>query len=366
MAVNRYYSSLAQDTTLTSGISSSSTSIVVAATTGFPSQTPFVLALDYNNALEELVTVTNVTGLTLTISRADAGKGSNTVGAAVAHAVGSVVRHVITAQDLTEAQSHIAATGSVHGITGPVVTFLANPTSANLLAAVTDETGSGSLVFATGPTLSGPTLSSPVITGTINASGSTGPSGTFLQSTGTGVAWASATQSTSYTLIGSTNFGTTNASTINFGSLSGYNKYMVVAGGIYSGTTGTCNFTINGDTGSNYSYTFANPAVNQGQSGYITAGTNDYNMNTSWTNINTFLSDRGANKGLILFIDGAGSTAPKTISGWAYGYQYEYPVYIPSLGMFSGVYNGTSAVTSITFNNNATATGGTVYLYGSK
>lgn len=40
-----------------------------------------------------------------------------------------------------------------------VATFLATPTSANLAAAVTDETGSGSLVFGTSPTLDAPTIS---------------------------------------------------------------------------------------------------------------------------------------------------------------------------------------------------------------
>ena len=39
--------------------------------------------------------------------------------------------------------------------------FLANPTSANLRAAVTDETGTGSLVFATSPTLVTPALGTP-------------------------------------------------------------------------------------------------------------------------------------------------------------------------------------------------------------
>ena len=179
MAINRYYSAVAQDTTITSGISSSSTTVAVGSVTGFPS-VPFVLALDYNNSLEELVTVTNVSGLTLTISRANAGLGSSTVGTPVAHGAGATVRHVITAQDLTETQAHIAATGAVHGITGSAATFLANPTSANLLAAVTDETGTGSLVFSTGPTISGPSISSPVITGTIAASGSTGSAGQML------------------------------------------------------------------------------------------------------------------------------------------------------------------------------------------
>jgi len=45
------------------------------------------------------------------------------------------------------------------GINGTgVATFLATPSSANLLAAVTDETGTGALVFATSPTLITPTL----------------------------------------------------------------------------------------------------------------------------------------------------------------------------------------------------------------
>jgi len=42
-----------------------------------------------------------------------------------------------------------------------VQTWLANPTSANLRAAVTDETGTGSLVFATSPTLVTPNLGTP-------------------------------------------------------------------------------------------------------------------------------------------------------------------------------------------------------------
>jgi len=42
-----------------------------------------------------------------------------------------------------------------------VQNWLANPTSANLRAAVTDETGTGSLVFATSPTLVTPALGTP-------------------------------------------------------------------------------------------------------------------------------------------------------------------------------------------------------------
>jgi hypothetical protein len=42
-----------------------------------------------------------------------------------------------------------------------ITTFLATPSSANLAAAVTNETGSGALVFATSPTLTTPVLGTP-------------------------------------------------------------------------------------------------------------------------------------------------------------------------------------------------------------
>jgi hypothetical protein len=53
------------------------------------------------------------------------------------------------------------AIGSVTGLGTGVATFLATPTSANLATAVTDETGSGALVFATSPTLVTPILGTP-------------------------------------------------------------------------------------------------------------------------------------------------------------------------------------------------------------
>jgi hypothetical protein len=53
------------------------------------------------------------------------------------------------------------AVGSITGLGTGVATWLATPSSANLLAAMTDETGSGSLVFATSPTLVTPILGTP-------------------------------------------------------------------------------------------------------------------------------------------------------------------------------------------------------------
>jgi hypothetical protein len=56
----------------------------------------------------------------------------------------------------------------VSGLGTGVATFLATPSSANLATAVTDETGSGALVFGTSPTLSTPTLNDPKINLTID------------------------------------------------------------------------------------------------------------------------------------------------------------------------------------------------------
>ncbi len=59
------------------------------------------------------------------------------------------------------AQTVTPAIGSVTGLGTGVATFLATPSSANLASAVTDETGSGALVFATSPTLVTPILGTP-------------------------------------------------------------------------------------------------------------------------------------------------------------------------------------------------------------
>lgn len=69
-----------------------------------------------------------------------------------------------SAATLTNATGLPIATG-VSGLGTGVATFLATPSSANLASAVTDETGSGSLVFATSPT-----IATPIITGITDAS----------------------------------------------------------------------------------------------------------------------------------------------------------------------------------------------------
>jgi hypothetical protein len=84
---------------------------------------------------------------------------------------------------LTNATGLPISTG-VSGLGANVATFLTTPSSANLATAVTDETGSGSLVFATSPTIASPTFTSQA---TFAAGTAAAPSVTTTGDTNTGV-----------------------------------------------------------------------------------------------------------------------------------------------------------------------------------
>lgn len=71
---------------------------------------------------------------------------------------------------LTNATGLPVSTG-ISGLGTNVATFLATPTSSNLAAAVTDETGTGALVFATNPVLVTPNLGTPSALTLTNATG---------------------------------------------------------------------------------------------------------------------------------------------------------------------------------------------------
>lgn len=87
-------------------------------------------------------------------------------------ASGSTANRVLRTDGTTVSFAQVAISTDVSGLGTGVATFLATPSSANLVSAITDETGSGALVFATSPTLVTPTLGTATFTGLQQGTGS--------------------------------------------------------------------------------------------------------------------------------------------------------------------------------------------------
>jgi hypothetical protein len=112
--------------------------------------------------------LTSCTGLPITTGVSGLGTGVATAltvnaGSSGAFVVNGGALGTPSSGTLTSCTGLPISTG-VSGLGTGVATFLATPSSANLAAAVTDETGSGALVFATSPTLVTPTIGAATAT----------------------------------------------------------------------------------------------------------------------------------------------------------------------------------------------------------
>ena len=216
----RKYSSRSQQTSLTTTINDSATTIIVGSTANLmASVTPtggetFTVVIDPDTALEEILDVTAVnSGVSLTVVR-----GIENNGTGSAHTSGAVIRHMVTGRDLTEANTHSVGTLAGHAAT----------TSAQLNTVISDNTGSGALVFGTSPTITSPSITTPTITtptitgtGTITATTFTGDlTGTVtgsaslnLLKTGGTMSGAIAMGSSKITGLGTPTANTTDAAT---------------------------------------------------------------------------------------------------------------------------------------------------------
>jgi hypothetical protein len=174
--MTRKFSSTSVETTLAAGLSTSATSITVAAGTGSTlmggvtlaggSVDQFTIALDPDTGLEEIVFVTAVSSDTLTIVRGRAGTS------AIAHSGGATVKHVLTSNDLDYFNTGVDAaitSASTSTLTNKTISLASNTitgTTAQFNTALSDNnfaTIAGTETL-TGKTLTSPTITTPVIT----------------------------------------------------------------------------------------------------------------------------------------------------------------------------------------------------------
>lgn len=159
----------------------------ISGTVATPTSTPAItlsLGAITPTSVNKVTITAPATGSTLTIADGKTLTVSNTLtftgtdASSVAFGAGGTVLYsggalgTPSSGTLTNATGLPISTG-VSGLGTGVAAFLATPSSANLATAITDETGSGALVFGTAPTLTSPVIASIVNTGTLTLPTST-------------------------------------------------------------------------------------------------------------------------------------------------------------------------------------------------
>jgi hypothetical protein len=144
MAQSRYYSSVAEKTTLVDAVDVAATLLTVGAINGYPASFPYTILVDRDTIDEEVMEVTGVSGDVFTVNRGVDGTP------AVAHGVGAVVEHGTSARDYRESRQHEGAAQNVHGI-----------------EVGSDVVGTTDTQTLYNKTLESPTLNNPILSGEI-------------------------------------------------------------------------------------------------------------------------------------------------------------------------------------------------------
>lgn len=113
-----------------------------------------------------------LTGKTFKINATDVLTSTQVLGKAVPSGtiVGTSDAQTLTSKTIDGASNtvtNIAISTAVSGLGTGVATLLGTPSSANLASAITDETGSGSLVFGTSPTIGTPAITGGTLKDTV-------------------------------------------------------------------------------------------------------------------------------------------------------------------------------------------------------
>lgn len=177
---------------------------------------------------------------------------------------------------LSSATIAVPIASAVTGLGAGVATFLATPSSANLLAALTGSTGTGANVFGTAPTISSPTINTAATLGFITGSiqclhvsslGAITGTGSDCGSGGTGV--------TSLTpggaLVSSTTAGCSQTALTTAGTISGAECLNAQVGTTYTIVDGDRGKLITGTNAASQAYSIAQAGASTTfQSGWYT------------------------------------------------------------------------------------------------
>ena len=183
-----------------------------------------------------------ITGTTITANTSFSGAGTGLTGTAASLTAGNVTTNANLTGAITSSGSNATSLGSF--------------TTAQLLAAVTGETGTGAVVFGTSPTLTSPTLVTPAL--------GTPTSGVLTQCTGTAAGLTAGNVTTNANLTGQVTSSGSNATTLTVsavtaqpasGALIGTDTLIVNDGGVLSEATMAQLATYVGSATKTYNYT---------------------------------------------------------------------------------------------------------------